>query len=368
MRSDRLAELDGVRALMAWWVVAGHLAIFFSDRAGRLIHNDSAVLVFMALSGFVITSLICEKQETYGAYLVRRILRLWPAYLVALAVSAAILPLEAPATTNAPFHPQFATFRLETIAASRDQFWPQLASHLLMAHGLVPDSVLHRGAFALLGQAWSLSVEVQFYLLAPVIVALISLGRVGVAVAAGIGGALFCFGAFGPLADNVAFIGDYAPWFAVGVASYYLWRDREHRASAALTGALAVGLAGYTVLAKEPAALVWIGVILALHQRDVLGRLLRTPFLVHLGEASYSTYLFHMAPLFVGAWVLNHVRLEPWAYVIALSVVTLGATLAISLASHRFIEKPAMRLGLRLARTRTGAAGAPLPGPVAAMD
>jgi peptidoglycan/LPS O-acetylase OafA/YrhL len=351
---------------MAWWVVAGHLAIFFSDQAGRLIHNDSAVLVFMALSGFVITSLICEKQETYGAYMVRRILRLWPAYLVALALSAAILPLEGAATTNAPFHPQFASFRLETIAASRDQFWAQLAAHVLMAHGLVPDGILHRGAFAVLGQAWSLSVEVQFYLLAPVVVALLSLGRFGVAAAAAIGGALFTFGVFGPLADNVAFIGDYTPWFAIGIATYYLWRDRDHRANAALTGALGVGLAAYALFAKEPAALVWIGVIVALHQRDVLGRLLRTPFLVRLGEASYSTYLFHMAPLFLGAWVLNRLGLPPWAYAIALSFVTLAATLAISLVSHRFIEKPAMRLGLRLART--GAANAPLRTPVAALD
>src|SRR5271169_20246 len=126
MKHERLAELEGVRALMAWWVVAGHVAWFFSDRVGNLIHNDSAVLVFMALSGFVITGLICDRREPYGGYMLRRVFRLWPAYLIALAFSAMTLSLQASALAHAPFHPHFAAFRLANIAASLRQYWPHL--------------------------------------------------------------------------------------------------------------------------------------------------------------------------------------------------------------------------------------------------
>src|SRR5579862_2861960 len=103
LQQQRLAELEGVRALMAWWVVAGHVAWFASDRVGNLIHNDSAVLVFMALSGFVISGLICDKHEAFGAFMIRRVFRLWPAYLIALALSIATLSLQASALAHAPF-------------------------------------------------------------------------------------------------------------------------------------------------------------------------------------------------------------------------------------------------------------------------
>ena len=352
MKQERLAELEGVRALMAWWVVAGHIAWFFSDRVGNAIHNDSAVMVFMALSGFVITALICDKREPYGAFMIRRVFRLWPAYLIALAISVATLSAQASALTHAPFHPQFAAFRLSNIAASLDQFWPQLATHLVMAQGLVPDAVLPHGSVAMLGQAWSLSVEVQFYLIAPLVIWLISSGRVGIAAAAAMGVCLFLLGGHGPLRDNSAFIGRYVPWFAVGIASFYLWRARTHRRSWMLAGGFCVLLAGYGVLARDPAALVWIGVLAALFWVGPMGRALAHPVLKRLGEASYSTYLFHMLPLYLGAYVLNALALDRGVYLAALALITVVVTLVASLASYRHVEKPMMSLGAYLAKRR----------------
>jgi peptidoglycan/LPS O-acetylase OafA/YrhL len=350
MRSERLAELEGVRALMAWWVVAGHIAWFFSDRVGDAIHNDSAVLVFMALSGFVITSLVCDRREPYGAFMLRRVFRLWPAYLIALAISAATLSAQASALAGAPFHPQFAAFRLANITASMHQYWPHLATHLLLAQGLVPDAVLPHGSVAMLGQAWSLSVELQFYLIAPLLVWLISSGRAGVVAAIALGICLFMLGGHGPLRDNSAFIGRYAPWFAVGIASYYLWRGRERRGGARLVGGFCVAVAAYGALTREPAALVWIGVLMALFWVGPMGRLLAHPVLRRLGEASYSTYLFHMLPLYLGAYLLNFLALDRWVYLAALTTITVAVTLVASLASYRFVEKPAMALGARLAK------------------
>jgi peptidoglycan/LPS O-acetylase OafA/YrhL len=350
MKNERLAELEGVRGLMAWWVVAGHVAWFFSDRVGDLIHNDSAVLVFMALSGFVITSLVCDRREPYGAFMIRRVFRLWPAYLIALAISAATLSLQASAMTHAPFHPRFADFRLANIAASQGQFWPHLAAHLAMVQGLIPDAMLPHGSLAILGQAWSLSVELQFYLIAPLLVWLIGSGRAGIAAAVALGVCLFLLGVHGPLRDNSAFIGRYAPWFAIGIASLYLWRGRDERNIAMFVGGFCALVAAYGVLTREPAAVVWIGVLAALFWVGSLRRLLGRPILKRLGEASYSTYLFHMLPLYLGAYGLNFLGLDRWVYLAALTLVTVGVTLAASLLSYRFVEKPAMALGARLAK------------------
>ena len=354
MKQKRIAELEGVRALMAWWVVAGHIAWFFSDRVGNLIHNDSAVLVFMVLSGFVITSLVCDRREPYGPFIIRRVFRLWPAYLIALAISAATLPLQASALAQAPFHPEFATFRLANITASIAHFWPHLATHLVMAQGLVPDATLRHGSVAILGQAWSLSVEVQFYLIAPLVVWLISRGLNGVAAAVGLAACLFLLGRHGPLSDNTAFIGRYVPWFAIGIASSYLWQNRTHRANATRLVGFCVVLAGYGVLTKEVAALVWIGVVAALFWLRPLGRALSHPVLTRLGEAPYSTYLFHMLPLYLGAYALNTRGLDGWAYMAALGLITVVVTLAASLASYRWVEMPMMRAGASLAKKRLG--------------
>jgi len=44
---------------------------------------------------------------------------------------------------------------------------PQLLAHLTMLHGAVPDQILPGSSITYLPPAWSISVEWQFYLVAP---------------------------------------------------------------------------------------------------------------------------------------------------------------------------------------------------------
>ena len=44
----------------------------------------SAVLMFIIISGFVITHLLIEKREKYAPFITRRFLRLYPAYFFCL--------------------------------------------------------------------------------------------------------------------------------------------------------------------------------------------------------------------------------------------------------------------------------------------
>jgi peptidoglycan/LPS O-acetylase OafA/YrhL len=357
MRQDRLEELDGVRALMAWWVVLGHVAWVVSDRAGALVHNTSAVLIFMALSGFVIAALIESRREPYLAYLTRRVFRLWPAYLIALLFSAATLAAQASAEAHCPFQPSFAAGRLEVILTSMRRLWPNLAAHVLAIHGLVPTKLLPDGALTILSPAWSLSVEVQFYLVAPPVIGMVRSGPAGILAALFLAASLVFLGLHGPLRYNSAFIGHYVHWFAVGIGSFYLWSQRRGRWAIGAVVALMAALTIYTLWRREVAGVVWAGVIGLVIWPTRLNARLGRGLLKRLGDASYSTYIFHLTLLYLVAFALNGLGLHRPTYLGLLTLGTVVSTLVVSLASFRWIERPAMRFGAALAaRLQRGAA------------
>ena len=61
-----------------------------------------AVAVFVMISGFVISHLLIEKSEPYGAYIVRRLMRLLPAFLVASVLGAGAVTWAAVAAAHSP--------------------------------------------------------------------------------------------------------------------------------------------------------------------------------------------------------------------------------------------------------------------------
>ena len=87
--------LDGLRGWLAWTVVLDHI-VFFSgfglpwiSRGQAQLAGVCAVMIFIILSGFVITHLVLEKKEPYGLYIARRALRIYPVYLLALLLGVA---------------------------------------------------------------------------------------------------------------------------------------------------------------------------------------------------------------------------------------------------------------------------------------
>lgn len=87
-------------------MVLAHLVFLSAGSNGNKIADavykmgGVAVFVFIILSGFVITHLLFTKRERYLSYLVRRAFRLFPAYLVCLAISLALAPLIGSVLTN----------------------------------------------------------------------------------------------------------------------------------------------------------------------------------------------------------------------------------------------------------------------------
>lgn len=150
--SDRIAALDGLRALAVTLVVSYHCAYGY-PRGGFI-----GVDLFFVLSGFLITRLLIREVAGTGTlsfadFYWRRVRRLAPplaiTIVLALLVSLAV-----------PSYERGVAFPLAALAA--------------MAYF---GNLLHITGLGLLGHTWSLSIEEQFYLVWPAIVLVLLRGR-----------------------------------------------------------------------------------------------------------------------------------------------------------------------------------------------
>jgi peptidoglycan/LPS O-acetylase OafA/YrhL len=155
-RRERVESVDGYRAIAALAVVVFHVAFLGGETtrwaAGwALARLDVGVSLFFVLSGFLlyrpfaVAHLRGDPMPALGPYFRRRLLRIFPAYWLALAVLAAV-----------------GEFRPKGVAA--------LVQYALILQPYdrfrVFDGVLH--------QAWTLAVEVGFYVFLPVFAALVA--------------------------------------------------------------------------------------------------------------------------------------------------------------------------------------------------
>ena len=159
--------LDVVRAVAVLIVVVSH-------SSPRLLQLDqpigigwAGVLVFFVLSGFLITFLLVEEQQSTGGislrdFFIRRGLRIWPLYYAVLATYAFVLP-------------NFDSITFGGVFVSHDELGWDAYRSALWAHVFflqnyfvsVTDVRLGLGVF------WSLAVEEHFYLFWPVLVKLL---------------------------------------------------------------------------------------------------------------------------------------------------------------------------------------------------
>ncbi|MES1201609.1 MAG: acyltransferase, partial [Pseudomonadota bacterium] len=175
----RFPEIEGLRAWLAWTVVFGHLAevvhaTFLNADARAHVTGAAAVEVFVLISGFVIAALVLEKHETWPRFILRRAFRLYPVYLIALALGVFAAPAGLAALGRAPWGNDPGSFWYEALSNETQSVarwpWAHGILHLGLLQGAVPNNVLPFSSKTIVAPAWSLSLEWQFYLLAPVIV------------------------------------------------------------------------------------------------------------------------------------------------------------------------------------------------------
>ncbi len=381
-RGGRLRALDGLRGLLAAYILAGHALPFLQLPpaigwiGGLLSHGRGAVELFFVLSGMVIMRSIGAGDGTAAggaglaepaAFIAARAGRLLPVYLIALAAAALALSLGDPFAVM-PWLPAGSSAR-EIVEAAWPQPWlGHIAAHLTLTQGILPPALLPYAEFSILGPAWSLSTEWQFYMLVAV---MLVLGRVRArafrswapflqAVAlAGVAGV--ASGGLPPeWQPGRAFLPHEAWYFALGIASHGLLAARGGRAAAvcwALACLAAIALPWQqSGLSTAAVPLIWTACLLCEAPRPPgiarpLAWLLNAAPLQWLGSISYPLYLIHMPIQRAAMLALAPVASESWErFTLFWGPPAIILPLVAAYALHCWVEVPCWRWSRAMAR------------------
>ena len=392
----RLPGIEGVRALAALSIVVLHVWAY-SDPSGdsamfRLVaslEGDLAfgVTLFFTLSGFLLyrpfvaALLRAEARPSFARYLWNRALRIGPAYWVILLVSALIL------------HSTLVRSHGELVRGSIDD--PiALAKQMLLLQSYEPSTVITG-----IAPAWSLSVEVVFYLALPLLAltawmlarhATTRSGRRLAALAPAV--LLLGIGLVGKTAtwhffSEARFGGWGSDWDSVLVRSFLCQADlfsfgmalavvrvdvednllRVSALGRKGIGALCLvaylvtstqtdssetlGISPYNTLMALACALFLALVVLATPgERPMLVRLLELRPLVTVGLISYSLFLWHMPVI---SWLDAHdLGFSGRTGFVVTLFLTVAVGFAVSVLTYRLVELPALRRKRRYRREK----------------
>jgi len=362
MRHD---TFEGLRGYLALWVLLEHtLWACGYHQTGALslsslvFHGEFAVKVFMLLSGFVMTRLLASGSETPLRFLTRRFFRIYPVYLLALALGILTQGIFLETWQELPFKAPHQQADIANFAYGMAHVRTELMPHLLLVQTVMRGD----GNFTLLGPAWSLSLEWQFYLLAP---ALVGLLRRWPVATAGIG--LLATIAIDHVSHNDLMLAHYGLEFWIGMISAVAFdhgRLRQALASlddkhVALFALLLLAVCGLTPNTLD--FVVWVVVwAVAMRERDGVGGPLRliftNPVSRFLGRISYSVYLLHFFCLLLALRLAMAVAQWGQGVTAALVVtLTVGLSVGAGWLSLVLVELPGIALGKMLVAKRGAA-------------
>ncbi|HET8932102.1 MAG TPA: acyltransferase [Polyangiales bacterium] len=365
--NKKIDALDGLRGWMAFWVWVTHVSTLatlpFEKKQGFgwvLANGEFAVGVFVILSGFVISMTLSESaDQDKRVFYVRRGFRLFPAYLICLAISAFVtLDVSIAALRALPWDAPRTLDRLQYLQDSRAAFWTHFALHVPLLHGLVPDRILPSTSYAFMGQAWSLTLEWQFYLLAPFAVAFM---RWFEWTPVRQGALLSVLALLARRSPQSSMLPSSLYLFAIGYFAYLLYQRRNQQplSAARFSGYVAVWLLTAAVVSiRCLAILIWAPVLYSVIAKEPpfmlvkLRELFCSRISTRLGAISYSFYCCHTFVIFGCAYILVVVMgvHDRTVYAASLIVSSLLVSLALSALLYAFVEKPCIAVGRRAAR------------------
>ena len=329
MRPVRFPALDGLRGVAVLLVLLAH-----SSNIGVRLHpavdlsgcGRMGVFLFFVLSAYLLTLQLLGRDDlarprTWGRYVVRRLLRVAPAYVAWVFV-------------------YFATRQALRIEPFDSWALTDVGGHLALLRG---DRHL-----------WTIPVELRWYLALPAVVAVVVLlgRRVLPAALALVAAGVALRLAFPP--DYPIALGPYAPVFLVGSLAAVLRGAYPPRWLGDLLTVLA--LAGLVLHVPAVWGVDHRAFHLAFDQQAALcgalllglawgSPVLRRPFesrpLRFVGKVSYSAYLGHVLVL---VWVEGLGLPRPAAF-----TLFLGGSLAVGWLSHVLLERPFARIWARVA-------------------
>lgn len=358
----RFIAIDGLRAWMAWVVVITHIIQQSSSAGGgeawiKLDIGGEAVNVFIIISGFVITHLLVERPGPYFSYIIPRFMRLFPAFFVACIVGGLVYTVGNRWAAPAWFEPLHGSDYRSLVS-----YFPiHVVAHITMLHGLIPNTIVPNSEYVFSPPGWSVSLEWQFYLIAPLAIWLCGSKSRAVWLVVAV---VACFAVyhleFKPLWDRPSILVGAAKFFLIGIACRYAAPSLAGRVT--FVAATGLGL-GFTVFwMGAPAIAVWMVVFSFILREDrcatgidryhikLMSFFLETRFVQFVAERSYSTYLFHWSVIMVIGTVATSNGWLGGTRLGVLMLLTIPVTFIVQEPVYRFVEVPGRNWGRRWAR------------------
>jgi peptidoglycan/LPS O-acetylase OafA/YrhL len=160
----RIGYLDGLRGMAALWVMVGHILAVYGKFPPIVSWTSLAVDIFILLSGFLMLHQVTAREihepldrpETWLIFWLRRFFRIAPLYYTMLVI--AVLCEQYQNGFDGSFH----YISWEPVRTANDQLGLHIISHITFLFGLSPEFA--RSTWL---PDWSISLEMQFYLLFP---------------------------------------------------------------------------------------------------------------------------------------------------------------------------------------------------------
>lgn len=312
----RLTELDALRGIGALCVLVFHYSTRFHELFPQAAHvpfsfpgGNYRVLLFFTISGFAIFFTL-DRIGTVADFIVNRVARLYPAYIVAMLM----------------------TLGIEYLAH---------ASQLLVGPFAILANLTMLQGFAFIpevdGAYWTLTVEIAFYVCMIAIWKFVGLKRLEPVLAAWLL-VRWLYWAWPDMPERIIMllVLRYTPFFVLGMLAYRLWRGQRSVRQQAPYAALALlSVATMETWDVTLVACLLLAAFVALIHGHL--RFIAIRPLVWLGGISYSFYLIHQHVGFVVMLECARAGYSPWigfatAFLVAL---TLGT------AINRVVEQPA---------------------------
>ncbi len=343
-----IPEIDGLRFMAIFWVAAWmHLPTMMNEHLfnGNLLANKyvAAVIVegghgvsfFFMISGFILAlpfikqKIPGDKPVSLKKYYLRRLTRLEPPYLAALLIAFLLLVFY----KGESFNEQL----------------PHLGASSIYIHNVVYNS-----ASSVLGVAWSLEVEVQFYLLAPFLCFIFlikhTLFRRLLLALLIVASSLY---AWDSLWEHPIILPNFLCYFFSGMLLADLYSTGHKLKLNSNIGFIS----GIIILAASPFLISLNSVWLFLAKQMLLflafylvlfngklKKLMSLQWITIIGGMCYSIYLLHVLIMSGVARGLNSIfSLEGALAIIVYAIILLASVLLFSAVFYRLIEQPCMK-------------------------
>jgi len=346
----RIRSLDSLRGLAALIVIFHHMRLVFPETPIWIkltplrffVAGESSVLLFFLLSGFVLfVSLGDESQEPFAPYITKRLCRIYIPFAISILASSAlwlaVSPMPLPGASS------------WLLAAWEDR--PTLP--IILGHLAMTDDQRY---FSLNNVMWSLVIEIRISLIFPFLAYAVQRNwRAACLFAAIFSGLCIYFeNMFHPTTWKVDPFntGRYIVLFVFGAALAYKRNDVRAFVDQLLPWlkliSLVIALGMFSIApltaGSVPTSLGALVIMVAAFADGKLSAALSKPALIWLGKISYSLYLIHL-PILLTALHLFWGRMP----ILMIFMLVIPTALAAAGVMYRFVERPAISLGRKLA-------------------